>query len=1004
MKPPSTYLRQLALLVFLIAGAIHGPAAFAQAPAAGTVSGRIINPATGEYVRNAVVSVEGTAISTVSEDGGRYVLNRVPAGEVRVLVTFTGYRPARAMVLVNVGGTTERDFELSSSLSAAADGGSVVKLQEFVVSGAREGSAKAIMEQRNSMNITNSVGSEEFGDVAEGNVAEFLKNIPGVDIEMANSEARYARLRGLGAHYTQLTLDGVSLASADANAAGTANARAFSFEQVSLSSMDSIEVSKTISADVDASAPAGTINLKTKRAFDRQGRRTMVQLNFTAHSQDFEIGKRELVPNGELRRSILPGGILEFSDVFFNKRLGIVLNLSQSNTYLPTSSTVNTYNYTTTPTDQRPVVLSSISTTANIKTGLSRSTVTFTSDYKVTPRLVASFTYIYNTLANFSMAPQVTFATGARTNVLGADPSVSFTTTGAASTVTLANSGVSKNGDTSSYIPKLEYKNGSLTVDARFAASISKNDYLPLTEEGIFYQVPLNALSGVNFKAERSSPNTADWKITQLSGPDWSDLSNYKNPRARHDTRHAKTELYSGELNATFQTRTWLPITWKGGIKSKEDNRESSNTRDYYQWAYVGPGGGSTGSWGAYPSAFPFNLNNGLSIASTTGRNIVFPDQKGIASTFKDHPEYFTIASSATNYYTAFVANEKEYVETINSSYLMGTTRIKALRFRAGLRYEDTATESTEYNPRPGSEVVAAGFPISGGRATTAPGIDYQFRSRPKITRDGGYDNFFPSASAKYDITEGLSLNVGYSRTIQRPTFDDVTGLWTVNEDTQTVNAPNPNLTPEMSHNLSARLAYYFEPVGMFGLGVFENRIKGLRTTNRFTAEEFGYGNDPQYAGYTFVSGVSSSEEIYLRGLELEYSQSLSILPGPFKGLNVRAAYTRTYRGNAISGITPHTVTGGLYYSIGRVRLNASGIWKDTTPANAAGTNLDRHRLVVDAGGSFFFTNNVSFFFMARNLLNEPVLGLEKIGANPALVRQYAVHGTALTFGVKGTF
>ena len=145
----------------------------------------------------------------------------------------------------------------------------ILRLEAFTVAGEREGNAKAIMDQKNSMNITNTVASDAFGDVAEGNAAEFLKNIPGVDLWLVQGEIVNVRLRGLGSEYNSVTIDGVRLASADANKGVAADARAFSFEQVSLNSMDSIEVSKTISADVDANAPAGTINLKTKRAFSR---------------------------------------------------------------------------------------------------------------------------------------------------------------------------------------------------------------------------------------------------------------------------------------------------------------------------------------------------------------------------------------------------------------------------------------------------------------------------------------------------------------------------------------------------------------------------------------------------------------------------------------------------------------------------------------------------------------------------------------------------------------
>ncbi|NUQ72613.1 MAG: hypothetical protein HUU21_03580, partial [Polyangiaceae bacterium] len=58
---------------------------------------------------------------------------------------------------------------------------------------------------------------------------------------------------------------------------------------------------------------------------------------------------------------------------------------------------------------------------------------------------------------------------------------------------------------------------------------------------------------------------------------------------------------------------------------------------------------------------------------------------------------------------------------------------------------------SLEFDPRSNAEVRAAGFPAN-TRATTIPGIDYQFLSRPRIQRRSEYNNLFPSASFKYDF------------------------------------------------------------------------------------------------------------------------------------------------------------------------------------------------------------------------------------------------------------
>src|SRR5688500_7036872 len=73
--------------------------AFAQA-ATGTITGRILNEATGQYLRSATVTVVGTNISTVAEAGGVYTLNGVPAGPARLSIAYAGLDPAEVSVNV----------------------------------------------------------------------------------------------------------------------------------------------------------------------------------------------------------------------------------------------------------------------------------------------------------------------------------------------------------------------------------------------------------------------------------------------------------------------------------------------------------------------------------------------------------------------------------------------------------------------------------------------------------------------------------------------------------------------------------------------------------------------------------------------------------------------------------------------------------------------------------------------------------------------------------------
>ncbi len=1004
----SSFQQRARRLAWLLSGALGfifaGPVAGADG--VGTITGRVLNPATGEYVRNAEVTARGGALVAISDDNGYYTLRSVPAGAVTVEVSYTGAKTSSAILTVAAGQTVSRDFELTSSLTGAASAAEVVKLGAFVVASERDGNAKAIMEQKNSMNITNSVASDVFGDVAEGNAAEFLKNIPGVDLFLVQGEIVNVRLRGLGAEYNSVTIDGVRLASADANKGAAGDARAFSFEQASLNSMDGIEVSKTISADVDANAPAGTINLRTKRAFSRPGRRITWQTNATIFSGAWTLGDA-YGPDDAKHRKIRPGGILEYSDVFFQKRLGVVLNISESNLYSENARTNVTYNYATTATDQRPAVPTTIGLYQSPRTNR-RSTVTLTSDFKATPNFVLSLGLIYNAAQLYNTQRSFTFTATNRAAVVGTDPLSAFT---AAGTVTTNPAAVMKPGEGYTVLPRFEWKRGSLTVEGKFVGSISTSWYNPLAWQGSARSAGSPQLAGVSVRAAHLSTILGDWQMTQIAGPDLANGSGYTNRElAINDGRFGRTKVLSGDVAATWKTQSFLPIVWKTGAKQQREGREFQDQSNARLFTYVGPGAG-TGIWSNYASAYAFEGNEtNSSLLSSSGRGIFIPSLLAIGQLYRDHPEYFqdriTNGSTAgSRYHSAFVANTRRYQENLTAGFLMGTASFGPASFRAGLRWEQTDTDSLDFDPRTAAEMRAAGFAVtaSTGVAATIPGVQYQYFSQPKIHHQGGYDNLFPSASMKYRFTRNLDFQFGYSTTIRRPTFRDIAGVWSVDDAAQQVSAPNANLRPERSDNFATRLAYYFEPVGIVGLNLYQNTVKGLFQSDQLTAEEFG-NTDPEFAHYTFLTTTPSEQKVVIRGLEIEYSQSLSFLPGALKGLNARCSYTRNYSSVTTANMSPHGVNTGLSWNYRRLSLYASAAWRDYVPLNTAKTSFNRHRMPIDMGGSIKLTKRTDFFFTGRNLRSEPVITFQKSANAPAVPTSVEVTGAVWTFGVKGVF
>lgn len=234
-------------------------------------------------------------------------------------------------------------------------------------------------------------------------------------------------------------------------------------------------------------------------------------------------------------------------------------------------------------------------------------------------------------------------------------------------------------------------------------------------------------------------------------------------------------------------------------------------------------------------------------------------------------------------------------------------------------------------------------------------------------------------------------------------------GVWSVNDATMTVTAPNPGLQPELSDNISVRLARYFEPVGLVAVNYFQNRVKGLFQTEEMTAEEFGYtGTD--YAGYTFrTTRTVGGGAINIRGVEVEVNHSLDYLPGVLSGLTLRGSYTYTDPDVPIAGSARHLLSGSVAYKYRRLSLYLNSLWTGKKLNSASTGSYIRPRVDMNLSGSYALARNWRLFFSARNLLNartEIMLPGVDTAAGPIgdHAGDYRAYGRSATFGVRATF
>jgi iron complex outermembrane recepter protein len=340
----------------------------------------------------------------------------------------------------------------------------------------------------------------------------------------------------------------------------------------------------------------------------------------------------------------------------------------------------------------------------------------------------------------------------------------------------------------------------------------------------------------------------------------------------------------------------------------------------------------------------------------------------------------------------------------VPAAYVMASSQWRNWTFQAGLRWEDTETNSREFDPLSTDEVRAAGYTVdSNGRATTVEGLDYQYTTKPEVDRKGSYDRLFPTLAVKYRLGENLIFDLGAGQSIRRPEMVRLVGLYSINDDTEIITAANPGLLPEYAERIAGSAAYYFGGSNNITLTLSDTQIENLFITDEFTAEEFGI-DDPQYANYIVRSTRNSEDKVTFRSLEFSYRQRLSFLPSALKGTSAFATYTRTYADTRRPGLTPHVATGGVDVRLGRLGIGVKGVWTDDTPWTSTVGRFRQSRLMLDGSVDLRLTDSITAFMQVRNFTNEDEVVHEAIGDNVPVLWRQQNFGANYVFGVRGRF
>ena len=943
--------------------------AFAQSP--GTVTGQVSNAATASFLDGAEVVVAGTARSAVTDREGRFEFS-LPAGAVTLVVSYTGLEAKRIPVVVTAGARAVQNVELSSSL---------YRMEAFTVSGPREGSASAITKQREAPNVKNIVASDSFGNVADGNIGDFLQQLPGVTAVYVGADVRSVQIRGIDGALNSVTMDGDRVASSQSAALG----RTFEFEQASLNNIETIEVTKAPTPDMDADSIGGNVNVVSKSAFDRNQPRLFTYTVGGVYRPGFNTRSDSL-----LREPIANvGPSLNFS--YFDrlgaeKRVGVVLTATYHSQPGGDTASLATYQGVLT----EPYYVQNITVPRPAGAPRTRLATGAKIDYKLSEHTTLSLNTAYNWFHETN---------DTRAMVLGTTAAVANFRPGYTSffeeVLPNANSSSSvtltaddKSGRTYQVTPTVRHKFADLEIDygASFSNSQTYYDYAPSGRH--FQSRPKGTttylLRNLGFTIDRRE--SLKWpKYVQTAGPDLYNLNNYGTMLLTQTDRTGEDEIATAKLNLKKTFGFALPTFVKaGGSIRRQDRQLHNNSRRYN---YVGADG--------IQNSADDNLGQFLDQTRKWSDSNEGYRQPPWASPFavpRHQALYPNLWREDLAYATAQkLGNEREIAETVTSAYVMGQTRIGQLSILAGVRAEKTATD--------------AEGPLQSGTAFIG-----------RLRRRGDYTDVFPGVHLRYTPRPSFVTRLSYSTGVGRPSFDSLIPLDTVNDAAQTITTRNAALKPQYSDNLDATAEYYFEPVGTVSVSAFNKELRDFifTDTSQLVGSGADNGYDGQYQGYRISSSRNGGKARY-RGAEFSYQQQFTFLPGFWRGFGLYANYTRlTTRGDyggttvttQVAGFVPKTGNVALTYLGKGLNLRLSAVWRDTylvtNSTNAALLVFQEPKLQVNLKTKYTVSPKLSFFCDVENLNKSPIT--ETYVGTKDRPNQTRIVVAKIVAGVQGRF
>lgn len=910
----------------------------------GTIKGRILDTS-NQTLPGATIYIDSLHTGVVSDINGFYTLTNIAPGTYKVKVSYVGYSPVEMTITVPEGKTVESDVMLN-------DG---VKLREVVVGGAFNGQRRALSSQKNAMGIVNVVSADQVGKFPDSNIGDALKRISGINVQYDQGEARFGQVRGTSADLSSVTINGNRIPSAEGDT------RNVQLDLIPADMVQTIEVNKVVTADMDADAIGGSINLVTKNTPNKR------MFNATAGSGYNAVSKKAQLNLG-----------LTYGDRFFNDKLGLMFSGSYQNA--PGGSDNAEFEY---DVDDGSVVMKEAQVRQYYVTR-ERQSYSLALDYEFNPDHKISFKGIYNRRNDWENRYRVVYK-----DLDESDPSeqsIELQTKGGADDT--RNARLERQQTMDFTLDGEHNLGGRLLMD--WAASFSRASedrpnerYFGLKMDNNTGENLINTFHGIGGRAPYSTIaipglDNEGWELDELTNSNQSIYENEWKFRLNFELPLMKG-LYGNTLR------------FGGKYTNKEKDRETTMYKYDGEDVNDNPIFNDGGAWREHGSS---QIRKGFMVGDNYPEGTHFVSKKYLGSinfnSMQGEPDYEEMSG---NYHAK---------EEITSAYLRFDQKLgQKLDLMLGLRMEHTAL-----NYRGLNWVVDE---------------DENESLESTGNRKNSYTNWLPSVLLKYDVNDDLKLRASFTETLSRPKYSALIPSVNYNRADEEATIGNPNLKPTTSYNFDLSAEYYFKSVGLVSVGLFYKSINNVIVDEVWKGMD---SQLPITGTYDYeISKPINAYDADLFGVEVAYQRDFGFITPALNCLGFYGNYTYTANktknhhfehrvledGEDVDmiGSPEHTANASLFFEKWgfnlRLSYNFASAFVDEMGEVA---QLDRYYDKVnylDLNASYTFGKRfkTTIYADVTNLLNQPLRYYQGTKDRTAQVEYY---GARFNAGIKVSF